>query len=128
SHGPPDFARNGAFLAPALVPSPAPADIGIGAGSTGAPSIGPNVIKTGQINVKVRKGTFSEAFAGATQVAFKYRGFVQTSSTQGDTTKSGSLVIRVPASRFELAVNDLSALGIVQLKTIQGADVTSQFI
>jgi hypothetical protein len=76
----------------------------------------------------VAKGTFSQAFASATQVAVKYGGFVRTSSTAGDGTKSGSLLIRVPAGKFELAVNDLSGLGNVQLKTIQGQDVTSQFV
>src|SRR5207245_3397105 len=40
SHGSADTSQQGAFFAPITLPRPSPADIGIGAGSTGAPFIG----------------------------------------------------------------------------------------
>jgi hypothetical protein len=92
------------------------------------PQVGPEIIKTGQIRLQVARGSFSSAFASAIRIAETYGGFVQTSSTEGQQTKSGSVVIRVPAEKFELAVNDLGDLGTIEQKSVHGEDVTAQFV
>ncbi len=47
---------------------------------------------------------------------------------RGIKAKSGQLTIRVPASAFEQAMNDMRGLGSVEGQSISGQDVTSQFI
>ena len=43
-------------------------------------------------------------------------------------SRSGTLFIRVPSPRFELALGALRHLGRVEFQTVTGRDVTSQFI
>jgi Domain of unknown function (DUF4349) len=92
------------------------------------PPIGLDIIKTASIAVQVRKGGFESAFDTATTIAGKYGGYVQDSSVRGTKARSGELTIRVPASSFEQAMNDLRRMGTVQGQSISGQDVTSQFI
>jgi hypothetical protein len=94
----------------------------------GAPLIGPNIIKNGELDVRVRRGTFVEQFQKAVSIAERYDGYVQTSSTSGSTTKSGTMTIRVPADKFAPAVADLRVLGRVLRQEITGQDVTAQFV
>lgn len=94
------------------------------------PAIGPAVIKTGELTLVVPEGndSFMQAFDEAVAVAGKYGGYVQSSSTSGREHLSGTLVIRVPATRFEDALADLSALGEPTRRAISGEDVTSTFV
>lgn len=124
------------------VAAPAPAEGGDSAaapgdltGSGGAlssvgnlPPVGPYIVKTAQISVEVKKGGFETAFDTATMVAGRYGGYVEDSSMQGTKAKSGELTIRIPASSFEQAMNDLRRLGSVRSQSVSGQDVTSQFV
>jgi hypothetical protein len=102
---------------------------GGGLSSVGAlPPIGPDIVKTAGISIEVKKGGFETAFNAATTIAGRYGGYVERSSMQGIKAKSGELTIRVPASAFEQAMNDLRGLGSVEGQSISGQDVTSQFI
>jgi len=102
---------------------------GGGLSSIGAlPPIGPDIVKTAGISIEVKKGGFETAFNAATTIAGRYGGYVERSSMQGIKAKSGELTIRVPASVFEQAMNDLRGLGSVDGQSISGQDVTSQFI
>jgi hypothetical protein len=127
---------------PAAVPSPAPGPAGNSGDVFGVsptdhglvvsgsrPQEGPElarIIKTGSLEVVVGRGTFQDAYQRATSIASRYGGFVQSSSTSG--SRSGTLLIRVPAARFESALGDLRALGHVSFQSVNGRDVTSQFI
>jgi hypothetical protein len=93
-----------------------------------ATAIGPKIIKTASLSVEVKKDGFANAFDSASLVAQKYNGFVVSSSTQGSKSKSGSLLIRVPMQSFDLAVHDLTALGTLDHQSVNGQDVTSQFV
>jgi hypothetical protein len=93
-----------------------------------ATAIGPKIIKTADLSVEVKKGGFATGFDSASLVAQKYNGFVVSSSTQGSKSKSGSLLIRVPMQSFDLALNDLRGLGTVDHQSVNGQDVTSQFV
>ncbi len=105
------------------------AEGGSGIASIGnLPAIGPQIVKTAQLSVVVKKDTFEDAFQRATLVARRYGGFVESSSTAGTKSQSGTLLIRVPNASFESALRDLAGLGEVDGQSISGQDVTSQFV
>ena len=92
------------------------------------PPIGPDIVKTAGISIEVRRGGFETAFNAATTIAGRYGGYVEGSSMQGIKAKSGELTIRVPASAFDRAMNDIRSLGSVERQSVSGQDVTSQFV
>ncbi len=101
-------------------PSGAPGQVGL------VGLVGPQIVKTAELDLTVKKGRFDDAFRQASVVAAKYGGFVGSSSTQG--SKSGKLEIRVPALSFEQALADLRALGTVDGESVSGQDVTAQYV
>ncbi|MGE5461285.1 MAG: DUF4349 domain-containing protein [Solirubrobacterales bacterium] len=94
----------------------------------GLPPLGQAVVKTGDLSVEVRKGSFSQAFDDASLVAGRYGGYVESSSVSGAEASSGTLVVRVPAARFDEAMSDLRALGTVTNESISGQVVTQDFV
>lgn len=98
--------------------------VGVG----GLPVIGPAVIKTATLDVQVAKGDFDKAFQAAMQVAGRYGGYVQSSSTSGTRVHSGTLTVRVPSASFDNAMADLSRLGVPQSRSVSGQDVTNEYV
>jgi hypothetical protein len=94
------------------------------------PTVGPKVVKTAEIRVRVARRGFSDAFDEAAAVAARYQGFVADSSTNaaGRGGASGSLTIRVPAAAFDAARRDLRGLGKVETESISGQDVSGQLV
>lgn len=92
------------------------------------PTIGPRVIKTADLTVSVDKGSFSDRFDSASLIASKYHGFVVDSQTEGTQAKAGSLVIRVPSASFDQAMSELRGLGEIEQQSVNGTDVTDQFV
>lgn len=92
------------------------------------PTIGPKVIKTARVRVEVKRGGFLDALRDATSVAGAYGGFVVSSSVEGEKARRGSLVIRIPSERFELALADIHDLGTVERERVTGEDVGQEFI
>jgi uncharacterized protein DUF4349 len=92
------------------------------------PIIGPKVIKTARVRIEVKRGGFLDALQEATTVAGTYGGFVVSSSVEGEKARRGSLVIRVPADRFEMALADIHNLGTVDWETVAGEDVGQEFV
>jgi hypothetical protein len=85
------------------------------------------IVKTARLSVVVERDTFAERFQDAMDVATANQGYVQTSSSRGN--GFGSLVIRVPSSRFEETLRELKELGIqVEGETVSGEDVTAQHV
>jgi hypothetical protein len=85
------------------------------------------IVKTARLSVVVERDTFAERFQDAMDVATANQGYVQTSSSRGD--GFGSLVIRVPSSRFEETLSELKELGIaVEGETVSGEDVTAEHV
>lgn len=89
---------------------------------------GPRVVKEAELRLRVGHGAFQDAFARAQRLAATHQGFVAESRTGGDGARSGELVVRVPAGRFEAAIADLKALGDLRFEEIAGTDVTGEFI
>jgi Domain of unknown function (DUF4349) len=94
----------------------------------GLPPIGPAVVKTASLEVQVAKGDFDQSFQTALQVAGRYGGYVESSSTSGTRIHSGSITIRVPSTAFDRAMADLTGLGTVRSRSVSGQDVTNQYV
>jgi hypothetical protein len=126
----------GSFDAGGGVAAPMPAAAPKGGPDEGAavldefqlPGISQKIIKTANVSVQVKKGTFQERFQQATMVASRHGGFVSSSSTAQARQRSGELIIRVPASEFEAVLGELKGLGTVRGEQLSGQDVTAQFV
>jgi hypothetical protein len=84
------------------------------------------IVRDGRIGVVVPDGSFGDAVGELTFVAEAHGGFILSSSTQHE--RSGTFVLRIPARRFDRALNEIRALGNVRFQTIEGEDVTAEFI
>jgi hypothetical protein len=123
--------RTGEGGGPGAAPGFEPPDAGpggLGAVPAAVPRIGPRIVKTGSLSLRVQRGVFQDRFQQATLVAGRYGGFVASSQTGQGKHRSGSLVIRVPADRFEQALGDLKRLGRIESQSISGQDVTGQVV
>jgi hypothetical protein len=92
------------------------------------PELGARVIKTAALGVSVAPGTFQEKFQEATLVAGRHGGFVSSSNTAEGRLRSGTIVVRVPASDFETALGELRRLGRVRSQSLSGEDVTGRVV
>ena len=99
------------------------------AGQAGLPPVGANVIKTADLRVEVRRNTLRDAVGEVTAVAGRHGGFVLSTHVSGAGARSGVLVVRVPAERFEVALSEIRGLGTKVLdENIAGEDVSQEFI
>jgi hypothetical protein len=88
---------------------------------------GPRIVKTGTVDVEVRKRQFGPSFARLTTIATSLGGFVSSSKTfeSGD-IPNGTVTLRVPSDRFDELVRQVRALGKVRAVSSSGEDVTGQ--
>jgi Domain of unknown function (DUF4349) len=115
-------AVNGAGGAPAPSPPPAgPSSSGSGSGKDLA-----KIVRDGSLTVVIPDGTFDDRFGQAVHIADRYGGFVLSQSTEG--SDSGSLVLRIPAQRFDLAMGAIGDLGSTDSSHVTGKDVTEEYI
>jgi hypothetical protein len=84
------------------------------------------VIKTGRMSIVVPHGSFGENYTKIGDVADALGGYVSESSTSGG--RSGFVTLRIPANRFQQALRSLRSLGRVEAESIQGNDVTAQYV
>jgi hypothetical protein len=99
-----------------------------GASATQLPAIGPSVIKTAELTVAVGRGEVDEALADATRLASSMGGFVASSTITASDAGRGTIVLRVPADRFERALAEFESLGSVERRTVSGEDVSQDVI
>jgi Domain of unknown function (DUF4349) len=119
----------GASPAPTRAPAFRPADVAPAVlGEFQLPGISQKVVKTAMLTIHVGRDTFDQRFQQAAMVASSHGGFISSSRTSEGSRPSGVLVIRVPASQFELAMGELKALGKVKGERISGEDVTAQLV
>ena len=90
--------------------------------------VGPKVVETAQLSLTTPKGRFDDAYQQANEVAGRYHGYVESSSSEGVRSKAGNLTIRVPSQSFQAALADLRRLGQVTGQSVSGQDVTSQYV
>jgi hypothetical protein len=84
------------------------------------------IIRDGRIEVIVPSGEFARNVTAVTRIAGTNGGFVLTSSTQNG--QAGQFTLRIPAKRFDRAMDQLRALGTVKADAVTGDDVTAEFI
>lgn len=99
----------------------------IGGAAAKLPRVGPSVIKTATVRIGVAEKKLSDVTNEAISVAGRYGGFVLTSQLRRG-GEGGTLTMRIPAERFEVALADLEGLGTVRSETISGEDVGQQFV
>ena len=92
------------------------------------PSIGPSVIKTADLDLEVEHDGFQDSFQAVVNIAQAKGGFVLSSQTSGDESRSGSITVRIPQENFESALSQINELGDVTDKKVSGEDVSQEFI
>ena len=88
----------------------------------------PASFKTAVLSIRIREGSFETRAQDITIIASRHGGFIASSRTSGGKFLSGTIVLRIPASQFEIALGELKALGKVTGEQISGEDVTAQFV
>lgn len=94
-----------------------------------AAEIDEKIIKTGSLDLVVDKA--DESLTAVETIASEKDGYVQTSTLQEheDGTKSGWVMIRVPAEKFDESMETLKSLAVVvERETSSAEDVTEQYI
>jgi hypothetical protein len=80
------------------------------------------------VNVALGRGKFQAGLEQAMQIAGRYQGFVLSTSVGSSGPRTGTVVMRVPESRFEAALADLKGLGKVTREEVSGQDVSQEFV
>jgi Domain of unknown function (DUF4349) len=83
------------------------------------------VIRTASIAVVIPRDAFDDRFGQAVDVAEAQGGFVADSRSR---ERSGSLTVRVPAENFDETLRALRELGIVEVESVHGKDVTADYV
>jgi Domain of unknown function (DUF4349) len=95
-------------------------------GVSEVPGVGAKVIRNASIGIVLARGDFAQDFQRASTIATTLGGFVSSSDAQ---TRSGTITVRVPASRFDRARAELTGLGVQTIhQEIHGQDVTAQYV
>lgn len=91
-------------------------------------AVGPKVIKTAAVRIEVPRKAFRRSVQEAVDVAEGHGGFVLTSEVTGDERMRGSVVLRVPAEEFVVALSELRGLGELKGESVSGEDVSEEFV
>jgi len=94
------------------------------------PQMPSTVIKTGQLSIRLGHGDLGKAVRRADLVVARYGGFISSSNISSGRHASSTIVMRVPAERFDQAMTDLTGPGIgsVRSQQVSGEDVGQQFV
>ena len=95
------------------------AEAGPAIGDVGAAVAQRKLIRDAALVIGV--GNREEAARSATRTAERLGGYVQEASVRG-------VLLRVPADRFEAALEDLAKLGLVSDRKVQVRDVTEEYV
>jgi len=98
--------------------------------SRALPQMPSTVIKTGRLSIRLGHGDLGKAVRRANLVVARYGGFISSSNISSGRHESSTIVLRVPADRFDQAMSDLSGPGIgsVRSQQVSGEDVGQQFV
>jgi hypothetical protein len=86
------------------------------------------VIKTASLDLRVAHGRFGDAMNAATDIALRFGGYVSRSTSFGTRVHDGTIVMRIPAGRFDRARMAVERLGRPTNEVISGRDVTRQVV
>ena len=96
----------------------------------GLPQMPSTVIKTGRLSIRLGHDGLSKAIDRAQQVVDSYGGFISSSNISSGRHETSTIVLRVPAARFDAAMRQLRApgLGAVRSEQVSGEDVGQQLV
>jgi hypothetical protein len=96
----------------------------------GLPQMPSTVIKTGRLSIRLGHGDLAKAVDRANLIVARYGGFISSSNISSGKHESSTIVLRVPADRFDQAMTDLGAPGIGTVRSEQqsGEDVGQQLV
>jgi Domain of unknown function (DUF4349) len=94
------------------------------------PRMPSTVIKTGRLSIRLGHGDLGKAVNRANLVVARYGGFISSSTISSGRHDSSTIVLRVPADRFDQAMTDLGGPGIGKVRSEQqsGEDVGQQLV
>ncbi|MGZ8655445.1 MAG: DUF4349 domain-containing protein [Solirubrobacterales bacterium] len=84
------------------------------------------IVRDGRIAIVVPDGDFESSLTNVSRIATSLGGFVLTSSTRDQNT--GVFTLRIPAKKFDVAMERLRGIGEVKADDVTGQDVTAEFI
>ncbi len=111
----------------AMPPSAAPAESGSAGDAVNLTE--KKIIKTANLEITV--ASVDSAVADLTSIASRSQGFVQSSYVYESETgmKSGTVVIKVPAAKFDAILNEVKDLArVVTREQVSGQDVTEEYV
>jgi hypothetical protein len=96
----------------------------------GLPQMPSTVIKTGRLSIRLGHDGLAKSIDRAQQVVDSYGGFISSSDISSGKHETSTIVLRVPAARFDAAMRQLRApgLGTVRSEQVSGEDVGQQFV
>jgi hypothetical protein len=96
----------------------------------GLPQMPSTVIKTGRLSIRLGQGDLGKAVRRASLIVARYGGFISSSNISSGKHESSTIVLRVPANRFDQAMTDLGGPGIGTVRSQQqsGEDVGQQLV
>ena len=88
----------------------------------------PKIVRTGSLDLVVKRGSFDRAAARLSTLATGAGGFVSASQTSAlDDAPQGTITLRVPVDRFDEVVAQVRKLGTVASLTTGSQDVTGEY-
>ena len=88
----------------------------------------PKVIKNGQIELEVERGSFDDSIDDVIALATRLGGIVGSTAIDDAGERRGTVVVRVPSDRFEEALRELRDVGRIQSQYVDTQDVTNEFV
>ena len=86
------------------------------------------IIKTGSLSLETEK--YDNAETKILNIVKTHGGFISNTKSSVNTSgnKSGTIIAKVPADKFDLLVTDVSSIGKVMNQSIQASDVTEEYV
>jgi Domain of unknown function (DUF4349) len=129
----PAGAAPGAGLVAPIKGVPQPGPSANPGGDVVPPIQGPQVIRSAQLSISVKSGSFDSSLASVRSLVELEQGYVSGTDAQAnpvtnDQIRTGVISFMVPAAKFDETIDALSKLGKVQTEHISGNDVSAQYV
>ena len=119
--------QGAAGAAQPAAPAPGPI-LEAGPGPVRAPADSAKIVKTGSVQIEVRKGAVGPTMTRLTTMAAGFGGYAaETKTAEGADNPTASATFRIPVDNFENMLTNVRSLGTVRSLNTKGQDVTAQY-